>query len=90
MDNTIFFAEMLSGYPDLIKVSDLQEILGISRRYAYDLLKERRILSFRIANAYCIPKVFILDYFQELQKKAEDERRELAGMEGTDSTTKIP
>ena len=41
---------------------DLQTMLGISRHAAYDLLGEGEISCIRLANAYKIPKINVIDY----------------------------
>ena len=66
----------------------MRKIFGFSRKYTYTLLKKKDILSFRIANSYCIPKVFIIEYLHELEEEAEEERREPEDTEVTDSATK--
>ena len=48
--------------PDIVTVKDLQAMLGISRHAAYDLLGEGEISCIRLANAYKIPKINVIDY----------------------------
>lgn len=55
--NTIF-----SDYPDVVSVKQLAEMLGISTKTAYKLVKEKEIKSIMIGNVYKIPKIFILEY----------------------------
>ena len=43
-------------------VKDLQAMLGISRHAAYDLLGEGEISCIRLANAYKIPKINVINY----------------------------
>ena len=51
-----------SQYPDIVTVKDLQAMLGISRHAAYDLLGEGEISCIRLANAYKIPKINVINY----------------------------
>ena len=81
------FEEMLSGYPDVLKISELQKIFGISRKYAVSLLEKGIFPVFKIANAYRVPKVCVLEYMRELQKEAEVERGKLSEAKSTDSAT---
>ena len=53
---------MFAEYPDIVTVKDLQAMLGISRHAAYDLLGEGEISCIRLANAYKIPKINVIDY----------------------------
>ena len=49
-------------YPDIVTVRQLQVMLGISRHAAYDLLGEGEISCIRLANAYKIPKINVINY----------------------------
>ena len=53
---------MFAEYPDIVTFKDLQAMLGISRYAAYDLLGEGEISCIRLANAYEIPKINVIDY----------------------------
>ena len=53
---------MFAEYPDIVTVKDLQTMLGISRHAAYDLLGEGEISCIRLANAYKIPKINVINY----------------------------
>ena len=50
------------GYPDVVDVEDLCEMLGISSVTAYKLLKGGKIEHLRIGRKYKIPKMHILRY----------------------------
>ena len=52
---------MFAEYPDIVTVKDLQAMLGISRHAAYDLLREGEISCIRLANAYKIPKINVIN-----------------------------
>lgn len=52
----------LASYPDVVTVKDLMNILGITDRTAYSLLKREKIKHFIVGNRYSIPKVCIIDF----------------------------
>lgn len=47
---------MFPNYPDILTVTELREILGISRHLAYKLLGDGYITAVKIGSAYKIPK----------------------------------
>lgn len=53
---------MFENFPDIVMVSDLQEMMGIGRTTAYKLIASGKIKSVRVGNAIRIPKRFIIDY----------------------------
>jgi len=55
---------MFKNYPDVVSVSQLQQMLGIGRNSAYDLLKKKLIHSVRIGKVHKIPKKNIIKYLQ--------------------------
>ena len=46
---------MFPDYPDIVTVAQLQQMLGVSRHLAYDLIN----------NAFKIPKVNVINYVME-------------------------
>lgn len=57
---TIMFRE----YPDVVTVSQMSQMLGISEKSAYRLLKENCIEHFKIGRIYKIPKLHIFSYLR--------------------------
>ncbi len=53
---------MFPEYPDILNVSDLQKMLGISRHLAYDLITNKDIVAITIGRAYKIPKPNVVVY----------------------------
>ena len=53
---------MFESYPDVITVSELCEMLGISKRLAYRLLERQEIRSVRVGRVFRIPKTAVIDY----------------------------
>lgn len=54
--------QMFSGYPDVVNIEQLQEMLDIGRNKAYELVNNGNIKSIRIGKVYKIPKIYIVDY----------------------------
>lgn len=46
-------------------VAQLQEMLGVSRHLAYDLINDGYIPGVKIGNAFKIPKVNVFNYVME-------------------------
>jgi excisionase family DNA binding protein len=55
---------IFSSYPDVVSVEQLSQMLGISTKTAYRLLKEKKIKAITIGRTYRIPKIFVLDYLE--------------------------
>lgn len=56
---------MFPNYPDILTVTELREMLGISRHLAYKLLGDGYITAVKIGSAYKIPKVSVIHYVME-------------------------
>lgn len=53
---------MFKEYPDVVDVEQMSEMIGISTKTAYKLLRENKIEHFKIGRIYKIPKPNILHY----------------------------
>ena len=53
---------MFAEYPDSVTVMRLRAMLGLCRRAADDLLGGGEISCIRLANAYKIPKINVINY----------------------------
>lgn len=53
---------MFPEYPDIVDVKQLQDMLGISRHLAYELIAGGYIRGIKIGNAYKVPKVNVINY----------------------------
>ncbi len=53
---------MFKEYPDIVDVEQMSEMIGISTKTAYKLLRENKIDHFKIGRTYKIPKLNILLY----------------------------
>lgn len=54
---------MLQGYPDILTIEHLCEILKISTKTRYRLLKDGKIQSLKVGRSYRIPKAHLVAYF---------------------------
>lgn len=53
---------MFPNYPDIVNITQLREMLGISRHLAYDLINDGYIHGLKIGNAFRIPKASVINY----------------------------
>ena len=53
---------MFKEYSDVVDVEQMSEMIGISTKTAYKLLRENKIKHFKIGRTYKIPKLNILLY----------------------------
>ncbi len=56
---------LLQEFPDILTVQQMQKALNIGRSWAYRLLDERKISSFRIGRTYKIPKSAVIDFIRD-------------------------
>ena len=55
---------MLRDYPDVLNIDQMCEILSVSTKTGYKLLKDGKIEYLKIGRAYRIPKAHILRYLK--------------------------
>ena len=61
--------KFFNKYPDLVNVEQMCEMLGgVSTKTGYRLLKDGTIKSFVVGRRYRIPKLYILEYLEILDK----------------------
>jgi len=53
---------MFSGYPDIVSVSDVCNMLNLGRISVYRLLQENKIRHIRVGRKYIIPKNSVADF----------------------------
>lgn len=54
--------KMFRDYPDVLTPQQVQEILGVGQRLAYQLLREGKIQNVRMGKLYRVPKAAVIDY----------------------------
>ena len=52
----------INDYPDILTVEDASELLGVSTKTVYKLLKEGLIEKKSVGRAFRIPKINVTDY----------------------------
>lgn len=53
---------MLKDYPDVMSIDQMCEILSVSTKTGYKLLKEGKICCLKVGRAYRIPKAHLFTY----------------------------
>ena len=56
------YTMMFPDYPDIVNLTQLQKMLGISRHLAYDLINDGSIRGLKVGNAFRIPKASVIEY----------------------------
>lgn len=56
------YSLMFREYPDVVTAEQVQHMLGIGRRKAYQLLRDGQLPSIRMGRLYRIPKLAVIDY----------------------------
>lgn len=68
MENKITVSEtykiVFENYPDVVSVEQMSEMLQISTKTAYKLLRENKIEHFRFGKKIVIPKLRIMNYLK--------------------------
>ena len=59
---------MFRDYPDVVTVEQMSQMLGISDKTAYALLRDNKIEHFKVGRTYKIPKIHILSYLKVIQR----------------------
>ncbi len=66
MNNTqLNTKNIFTNFPDVVKVKDLQKMLGIGRNLAYELISTNEIKSIKSGNLILIPKQNVIDYLNK-------------------------
>lgn len=60
----------LNDYPDVMNIDEMCEILGISTKTGYKILKDKQLMSIKIGRMYRIPKVHLIDYLKVINNSA--------------------
>jgi len=57
---------MFKGYPDVLNVKQVSEILEISTKTVYKLIKDGSLSSLKVGREFRIPKVMLMQYMKVL------------------------
>jgi|GEM_PF-1151047 len=55
---------VFQGYPDVLDVKQVGELLGISTKTVYRLLNEGTLASLKVGRAFKVPKFYLLQYIK--------------------------
>ena len=58
------YKRMLKKYPDVLNVSQVCEVLGVSIKTVYKLINSGTLESLKIGRSYKVPKLFLLRYLK--------------------------
>ena len=61
---------MFPDFPDIVTVTQLQEMLGVSRHLAYDPINDGSIRGLKIGTDFNIPKVNGIEYGMDQKRVA--------------------
>ena len=62
---------IFTNFKYVVKVKDLQKMLGIGRNLAYELISTNKIKSIKSGNLILISKQNVIDYLNEGDKNAK-------------------
>ena len=63
------------SYPDLLNVPQVGEILGVSTKTVYRLLRQNKIASLRVGREFRVPKVHLMQYVRIFEPTTWEEMR---------------
>lgn len=64
MEKQRYGARFLESYPDVLNVKQLTELLQISVKTTYEIIKSGKIQCLRVGREYRFPKPFILEFLE--------------------------
>lgn len=62
MADIICHDDILTGYPDVLTVKDVQDILHLGRNSVYKMLENGEIKTIRAGKKYIIPKIYLVQF----------------------------
>ena len=65
-------SDLFKEYPDIVEISQLSEMLNISKYSAYKLITENKIKHLVIGRKYRISKVYVIEYINDQIEKNTD------------------
>ena len=76
--NSISTGEMFANYPDVLTVTELSRALRIGKNTAYSLVNSGEIKNVRIGKKILIPKLYLIEYFNDADLVEPDNEDDLA------------
>ena len=62
LNRNLNIQNIFTDFKDVVKVKDLQKMLGIGRNTAYELIATNKIKSIKSGNLILIPKQNVIDF----------------------------
>ena len=62
LNQNLNIQNIFTNFKDVVKVKDLQKMLGIGRNTAYELIATNKIKSIKSGNLILIPKKNVIDF----------------------------
>lgn len=71
---TELYKVMFTEYPDILTITQVQKMLGVSRHLSYDLIKDGYINGIKVGNAFRVPKISVINYVLEVEQEKRKEK----------------
>ncbi|MCD8013878.1 MAG: helix-turn-helix domain-containing protein [Lachnospiraceae bacterium] len=68
-----------NNYEELLTVKEVQQLLGIGKNTAYDLVRQKKIKCFRIGKLWKVPKRAIEEYITTQSNVVQEDSTKLKG-----------
>lgn len=65
------YSHVFAKYPDVVSITQLSQMLHISERLAYQLIRENQIDCIKIGRSYKIPKINVIRYLKITEQSAQ-------------------
>lgn len=65
------YSQMFAKFPDVVSITQLSQMLHISEKLAYRLIRENQIDHLKIGRTYKIPKINVIRYLGVLDQTTQ-------------------
>lgn len=62
------YSSVFKGYPDVMNVKQVGELLGVSTKTVYKLIHNGSLASLKVGREFRIPKVYLMRFFELLEE----------------------
>jgi excisionase family DNA binding protein len=70
MNENEVYKYIFKDYPDVVNIDQMCEMLRIGEKAGYKLLRENRIVYYKVGKAYRIPKLSIFNFLKIIDKSS--------------------
>ena len=71
---TELYKVMFTEYPDVLTITQVQEMLGVSRHLSYDLVNDGYLTGIKVGKAFRISKISVINYVLEVEQEKRKEK----------------